>query len=270
MNNDNIPIKRSYHHGNLRPALVAAALKEIAKDGPEGFTLRGVARRAGVSAAAVYRHFEDKDDLLAAVAAECLAQVQETMGAALAKAPPEPLQRFRAEGVAWLRFAVAHPEHFRVMTMPGMLAHATPAQRAAMEQRQADERSLLAAAQARGEISALPIDDVMLTAQATINGLAHLIIGGALGPVDAARATELAMRVTAALGEGFYPREEARTILGAALVDATPPGGVHLGEAIRRRFAKHGGVDLELPADPKVLPPASPFARPPRRPRKRR
>jgi len=190
----------------LRPALIAAALREIAKDGPEGFTLRGVARRAGVSAAAVYRHFEDKDDLLGAVASECLQHVADVMAQATAKAPHDPLQRFRAQGVAYLSFAVAHPEHYRVMTMPGMLAYATPLQRHAMEQRQADERELLRAAQARGELADLPLDDIMLTAQATINGLAAFIISGTLGEVDAARATDLAMRVTAALGEGFYPR----------------------------------------------------------------
>jgi len=60
--------KTSYHHGNLRRALLDATLKIVERDGPEGFTLRGTARAAGVSAGAPYHHFSDKDALLAAVA----------------------------------------------------------------------------------------------------------------------------------------------------------------------------------------------------------
>ena len=74
--------KRAYHHGNLRAALVEAALHAIAEHGPDGFTLRDVARRAGVSPAAPYRHFQDKDGLFAAVVAECADRLGQMVTAA--------------------------------------------------------------------------------------------------------------------------------------------------------------------------------------------
>ena len=112
--------KRAYHHGNLRPALIKAALKAIALDGPDRFTLRDVARRAGVSAPAVYRHFESKDALLAAVAADAAERIGTIMADAVANAPDDPIERFRATGIAYVRFAVAHPEHFRALNLPSV------------------------------------------------------------------------------------------------------------------------------------------------------
>src|SRR2546423_15610177 len=108
--------KRAYHHGNLRPVLVKATLRAIAEDGPEGFTLRDVARRAGVSPAAPYNHFADKDALLAAVAGECVDRLAATIEAAVAEATDDALDRFRHVGIAGVPVAAAHPEHFRAMS----------------------------------------------------------------------------------------------------------------------------------------------------------
>jgi AcrR family transcriptional regulator len=183
-------------------------MRELAHHGIEGFSLRNVARRAGVSAPAVYRHFEDKDDLLVAVAAECADRLAAVMIEAVAAAPPEPLERFRATGIALVRFAVAHPEHFRALSTPG-LAERTPPERAAQERawREA-ELAALADAQARGLIADVPLDDLLLTANSAMMGLAHAIIEGRLGPVDEERAAELAVAVTGVLGHGFAPRAE--------------------------------------------------------------
>lgn len=208
MNNVNIPAKTAYHHGNLKPALIAAALKEVAHEGPDGFSLRGVARRAGVSAPAVYRHFADKEALLVAVAAECSERLGATMTAAVAAAPKDdPLEKFRAIGIAIVQFAVAHPEHFRALGIPGLSARLPPEQRAKQEQMIAGERRMLAAAQQAGAMVDLPLDDVMLAASCAMSGLAHAIIEGRLGPVDADRATELATAVTRVLGFGLVPRD---------------------------------------------------------------
>jgi AcrR family transcriptional regulator len=208
VNNVNIPAKTTYHHGNLRAALITAALRELSTEGPEGFSLRGVARRAGVSAPAVYRHFEDKDDLLVAVAAECADRLATAMIDAVAAAPPDPLEQFRAVGIALVRFAVAHPEHFRALSIPG-LPEKTPAElRAREEAWQAEQRRALADAQARGLIADVPLEDLLLTANCTVMGLAHAIIEGRLGKVDDARATELAIAVTGVLGHGLVPRGE--------------------------------------------------------------
>jgi AcrR family transcriptional regulator len=177
--------KRAYHHGNLREALVAAALKEVARSGPEGFSLRSVARRAGVSPPAVYRHFADKDALLAAVAVECSERIGVAMRDAVAGAPDDPLERFRATGIAYVQFAVEHPEHFRAMSSPGLAEHTPQLQRLQFEARSREERESLVRAQQAGKIAAIPID------------------------VDVAAARRLALSVTAVLGAGVLPRTEA-------------------------------------------------------------
>jgi AcrR family transcriptional regulator len=203
-----LPSKSAYHHGNLKPALVAAALKEIAAHGPDAFSLRGVARRAGVSAPAVYRHFADKDALLVAVASECAERLAAAMVAAVRAASADPLDQFRATGIATVRFAVAHPEHFRVIGTPGVL-DAMPADlRGKQDAFVGAQRAMIADAQARGLIADLPLDDLLLAAHCSVSGLAHAIIEGRLGEVDDARATQLAIAVTSVLGVGLIPRTE--------------------------------------------------------------
>ena len=206
-----MPPKTSYHHGKLKPALISAALKELSQHGLEGVSLRGVARRAGVSAPAVYRHFEDKDALLAAVAAECAERLGKIMMEAAASAPPEdPLEAFRAVGVAWVRFAVSNPEHYRAMSTPGLAERASAEQREGERQFHEAQKAGLAEAQRQGLIANVPLDDLMLTAQVAIDGLAQAIIAGKLGKVDDKRAVALATAVTEVLGYGFSPRDEAK------------------------------------------------------------
>jgi AcrR family transcriptional regulator len=216
-----LAIRTAYHHGNLKAALITAAMRELTHEGPEGFSLRGVARRAGVSAPAVYRHFDDKDALLAAVAAECADRLADAMVAAVAAAPPDPLERFRAVGIALVRFAVAHPEHFRALSVPGLADRTPTEQRAKQQAWEAAQRQGLAEAQAAGAIAAFPLDDLMLAANSTIMGLAHAIIEGRLGEVDDARATQLAIAVTGVLGLGLIPREAP--VADSRKPDCEPP-----------------------------------------------
>jgi AcrR family transcriptional regulator len=111
--------KRPYHHGNLKAALLQAALELIAEVGPAAFTLREVARRAGISHNAPYRHFREKDELLAAVAAEGFERLAAALGepekAARTRQPAPALRRFQASGLAYVRFALGSPEHLLVM-----------------------------------------------------------------------------------------------------------------------------------------------------------
>lgn len=209
MNNVNIARPRSYHHGNLRAALIEATLHAIAEDGPDGFTLRDVARRAGVSAAAPYRHFRDKEQLLAAVAGECAERLGELTERAVAAAPANALEQYRAAGIAYVQFVVAHPEHFRALNIPGIAALMPEEARRKWQQKQQEQRQALAAAQAAGVIAELPLDDLCLAAQALTHGLGHLIVEGQLGPVTPERATELAVAATAVLGKGLVPRDPA-------------------------------------------------------------
>jgi AcrR family transcriptional regulator len=107
---------KSYHHGDLRTALVDSALAILAEDGADALTLRGVARRAGVSAMAPYRHYPDKTALLAAVAGRGFEALRDALAEADAKAPPG--QALAAQGIAYVRFALAHPVMFRLMFGP--------------------------------------------------------------------------------------------------------------------------------------------------------
>ncbi len=208
MNNVNIA-KRAYHHGNLRAALVQATLRAIAEEGPDGFTLRDVARRAGVSPAAPYRHFKDKDELLAAVAGECADRLAQMMMEAIAEAPPDdPLAQFRAVGIACVEFAVAHPEHFRAMNLPGLAARVPGEQQQKLDAWHDGQRRALAAAQAAGLIANVPLDDLVLAASSLIHGLSHLIVEGQLGEVSPARARQLAIAATGVIGVGLLPRPE--------------------------------------------------------------
>ncbi len=104
-----------YHHGDLRRAVIDAALQLIAERGIESLTLREIANQVGVSRMAPYRHFENKAMLLAALAQEGFQLLFTHLQTALAKSDPHPLARLRSIGVASVLFAVANPVHYRVM-----------------------------------------------------------------------------------------------------------------------------------------------------------
>ena len=105
---------KPYHHGNLREALLKAALRLISEVGPTAFTLREVARRAGVSHNAPYRHFRDRDELMAAVSTEGYGELTRTMQEA-AEHESNSLARLKQAGLAYVKFALRRPEHFTVM-----------------------------------------------------------------------------------------------------------------------------------------------------------
>jgi AcrR family transcriptional regulator len=124
---------RGYHHGNLKEALVRAALELIAEKGPAGFTFADAARWAGVSPAAPYRHFRDRDELIADVARRGF----ELFGAALAKAwddgRPELMKAFDRLGRAYLDFARLQPAYYSAMFEAGVSLDTDPQLRAASE-----------------------------------------------------------------------------------------------------------------------------------------
>jgi AcrR family transcriptional regulator len=106
--------RRSYHHGNLRRALLDEALATIRAEGVDGLTLRGIGARLGVSRTALYRHFADKRALLAAVATEGFRTLREQLVAAWDDGG-RGAAAFELMGVVYVRFAVANPSHYRVM-----------------------------------------------------------------------------------------------------------------------------------------------------------
>lgn len=115
-------VKAAYHHGDLRTALIEAALEIIDEFGPQGLTIRKVAHRAGVSHAAPYRHFPDKDDLILAVVERGFELLDEEMDRARSAAGDDPLAQFAASGEAYLSFAMGYPAYYRVMFSGDLLA----------------------------------------------------------------------------------------------------------------------------------------------------
>lgn len=107
--------RRGYHHGNLREALVEAALALIAEGGPAAFTVAEAARRAGVSPAAPYRHFKDAEALLAEVALRGFDKLAARLEEAAANAEPGRWQGFEAMGLAYLDFARREPAFYAAM-----------------------------------------------------------------------------------------------------------------------------------------------------------
>ena len=105
----------SYHHGNLREALIAAALDLIGEKGPAGFSFAEAARSAGVSPAAPYRHFRDRDALLADVAARGFELFTARLEAAWNDGAPDPMRALDAVGRAYLAFARDEPAHYAAM-----------------------------------------------------------------------------------------------------------------------------------------------------------
>lgn len=127
--------KRGYHHGNLRQALVDSALRLIEEKGPTGFTLSEAAKAADVTPAAVYRHFEGREDLIAEAARQGFEMFADLLEHAHGTGGPSPLSRLEAAGRAYLAFARKFPGHYIAMFESGLSINrsselAAPARRA--------------------------------------------------------------------------------------------------------------------------------------------
>lgn len=119
-------VKRGYHHGNLRQALIDTALELIETKGPTGFTLSEAAKQAGVTPAAVYRHFEGRNDLIAEAALEGYEIFADLMEYAYRSGQPSALTAFEATGRAYLAFARKHPGHYIAMFESGVSVNRSP------------------------------------------------------------------------------------------------------------------------------------------------
>jgi AcrR family transcriptional regulator len=123
--------ERGYHHGNLKEALIRAALDLIAQKGAGGFTFAEAARWAGVSAAAPYRHFRDRDDLIAGVALKGFELFAAALEHAWAAGRPDPGAAFKRLGRAYLDFARNEPSYYSAMFEAGISLDANPELRVA-------------------------------------------------------------------------------------------------------------------------------------------
>jgi len=127
--------ERGYHHGNLKEALVRAALELIAEKGPFGFTFADAARWAGVSPAAPYRHYSDREELMADVAKRGFEEFEQALRKAWDDGEKDPVRSFEKLGRAYLDFARKHPAYYSAMFEAGVPVAKNP------ELREAGERA---------------------------------------------------------------------------------------------------------------------------------
>jgi len=185
--------RATYHHGNLRPALIAAARALLDEGGPSAVGLREAARRVGVSPTATYRHFRDKEDLIAAVAAEGFRE----FAAALARGGRES---FLAMGAAYVEFALKRPGMFRLMFSPLFAKRELyPEFEVAAQEAFAVLRRGVQSNAREEEGEGASVDAVAIAAWSLVHGLSHLILDGVL-PKESAAAFKQAIQALPNLG----------------------------------------------------------------------
>ncbi|HEU5103064.1 MAG TPA: TetR/AcrR family transcriptional regulator [Roseiflexaceae bacterium] len=171
------PAPKRYHHGDLRNALIRAAQALLAQEGIAGLDLRKVARAAGVSHAAPYRHFADKQALLAAIAEDGFHQLAARMDAALAQAPGAAADRLEQLARAYVQFALDQPAHMREM-FSGLTVEraAYPDLHAAAKEAFGRVTQVVERGQAQGEIGPGDAANLSTVAWTQIHGIAMLLI----------------------------------------------------------------------------------------------
>lgn len=167
---------KTYHHGDLRNALIAAGLEVLAEQGAEALNLREVARRAGVSHAAPYRHFADKTALIEAIAEDGFHRLWAALERANTRPAKNTSQKLIALGLAYVRFALEHADHFRVMFSSARNPEANPSLYVESKAGFHILIEVLQAGQASGDlIKDDPLDQAKAL-WATMHGIAVLLI----------------------------------------------------------------------------------------------
>jgi AcrR family transcriptional regulator len=190
-----------YHHANLRQTLLDAAVILIGEVGPRAFTLREVARRAGVSHNAPYRHFVSKDQLLAEVAAEGFERLAVSMQKSMARAA-SPRERLQECGCGYVAFALRWPQHFLVMFDLPQVPLGHEKHQAAGQNAFAVLQDCIAAARESGD---LPVGDLLhlaWLAWSLVHGIAKLAISGNL-PLNARSTIEFTRSASLAIFSGM-------------------------------------------------------------------
>jgi AcrR family transcriptional regulator len=172
--------RETYHHGNLREALIEATLHLVEEGGPDRVTVRAAALRAGVSSGAPFRHFPNKVALMTAVAEQATRRLHDAVMAAVAEAADEdPLRRFRTIGTTYLRWACRNPTHFQIVSTRSLIDYESSesmsrdndAMRAVMDE-------VLAEAQRDGLLRPGDLGHVPLAARGLAYGLARMYVDG--------------------------------------------------------------------------------------------
>lgn len=189
-----VPRKRAdaYQHGDLRAALIQAGLKLLSDGGTRGLSLRAAAQLAGVSHAAPYRHFRDKDALVAAIAEEGFALLTRRMRQEIeASASTEVLPRLRAAGQGYVAFAVENAAYFRTI-FGGATCEEGAAPPASLQAAGAEAynvlRDIVAEGVRRGKLRHADPDQLSLAAWSMVHGLGMLLLDNHVAGVRASDA----------------------------------------------------------------------------------
>jgi AcrR family transcriptional regulator len=171
--------RKSYHHGDLANALVEVATAIISEVGIENLSLREVARRAGVSPGAPFRHFPTREALLAAIAGRAMQRLVEAVDAGLVTADADdPLAGIEAVGLAYLEWVRANPTHFAVISQRALIALSDEARQGngAIRERMLH---LLITARSNGQMRQdADIETVLLSCRALVYGLGRMFVDG--------------------------------------------------------------------------------------------
>lgn len=192
----------AYHHGDLRRALIGAAAAAVARDGVDALKVSSLAERLGVTGGAPLRHFESRLALLVAVAEDGARRLIERMEAAAGSAA-DPLEKQRARGVAYVRFAVEEPGYFRALTHAEVVAASPLLQQMAAASQKTMDEVLGRDHQGVSSPALVSRSAGMLAAQALTYGLARMITDGLLGDLSAEQAERLTYEITGVLGVGL-------------------------------------------------------------------
>lgn len=200
---------KTYHHGELRESLIASGIEILACDGVKGLSLRAVAKKAGVSQTAPYRHFTDKNALLASIAVEGFRDLVSEIASAIAR-HRSPDRQLEAAGMQYFRFAMAQPEHIKVMF--GGLVEMGKEHRGLKEVSDEAFRQLLGLVSAGQEAGRFRSGDPArsaLAAWSLVHGLSLLVLNKhiSLEAFDAAAPDELAQSCLSLFKEGWSPRK---------------------------------------------------------------
>jgi AcrR family transcriptional regulator len=198
----------SYQHGDLREALIQAGLKLLAESGVEALSLRAAAQLAGVSHAAPYRHFRDKQALVAAIAERGFRMLTASM-----RAEVEPLgtddtrARLIALGSGYLKFATTSPAYLHVI-FGGVLGHegVPPSLAEASVEAYETLRMEVARGIERGELRAGDVDIAAFACWSMVHGLAMLITNGAIPVASGKAQRQLIEQLLQLLGGGLFVR----------------------------------------------------------------
>jgi len=202
---------RAYHHGALRAALVAEAVRCLAEGNPAALSLRELARRLGVSPAAPYRHFADKDAPLAAVAQEGFERLSAELDAAAAQQPDDPVRQMADTGWAYVHFALRQPQYFQVMFGRAVTPQTTyPELVEAGRSAFSILRRVIEGGQRAGRVARGDPRDLAVAAWSQVHGLATLLLERQLPLQDDAECEALVRRCLDIQQSGFARRAPER------------------------------------------------------------